>query len=72
MFRRFFGSVLFVVATAVLVAAICPVEAMPLLLKKPAGCGLCTKDDDCGTGHKCCKSNCPTGEKKCLMVTTCP
>ncbi|MCC7347911.1 MAG: hypothetical protein IT538_10990 [Variibacter sp.] len=35
-------------------------------------CGLCTKDDDCGSGHKCCQSSCPSGQKKCLYVTTCP
>lgn len=35
-------------------------------------CGACTKDDACGTDHKCCTSNCTDGKKKCLRVATCP
>lgn len=49
-------------------------EVIQATLSKAAcsGCGLCTKDDDCGVGHKCCQSCCPSGQKRCLKVVTCP
>ena len=72
MVRRLAASVFLVVGVAVLAAGVAPAAAGPLAWLKPAGCGLCTEDDDCGSGHKCCRDACPEGEYRCLMVSTCP
>lgn len=40
-----------------------------------AACGLCTNVDCCGgsaNGWKLCRSNCPSGQYKCMQVATCP
>jgi hypothetical protein len=57
----------FFLVAALLAAAGAMVGAAP-----DSFCGACTKDDDCGVGHKCCKNNCPKGKYKCLKVSTCP
>ncbi len=71
MFKRSAACALLIVGSLVLAVSISPVWAMPSFLK-PKGCGLCWEDDDCGTDHKCCRSDCPDGEYKCLKVATCP
>jgi len=38
-------------------------------------CGLCTDTECCGgasLGWKLCQDGCPSGQKKCMMVATCP
>lgn len=45
---------------------------VPVELVACDGCGLCTKDDDCGVGHKCCQGCCPAGQKRCYKVDVCP
>ena len=48
---------------------------LPNSRKYANACGLCSNVDCCGgasLGWKLCKSNCPTGQYKCLQVATCP
>lgn len=68
----------YVLACAVIVAGLLVVGStiQPAVGAMPSpdevGCGLCTKDDDCGTGHKCCSKGCDSGRYRCIKCATCP